>query len=163
MPETLLGRIGSAFSVLPRAGPVRLKFTDRRFVVASSEAPVPPPALKLYRAWRMTVPPGPVCQLARVPYDDRPDQIWWEIANPEVGFIRAHREVGIFVDHSVSDVSVSNMRQGWQLGAAAQSKPGVPAKSPDLLPMLVFRIPAPPEEVYEFLRQTPLTAALKPP
>lgn len=136
-------------------GPVRLDFTNQRFVVVSAAPPSPPPAIRLFREWLATLPLGPYCQLVDSPYLQDPGQIWVEIPNVEVTVVRARREIGIGIDKRLSQFNITNVKQGLQFGPWPSSKPGVPIRDMDAI-SLMFRIPASPEEITAFLQETPL-------
>jgi hypothetical protein len=161
-PEVLVAQIQSAFAVGVPMGPVRLDFTDRRLVVASTVPPAYPPALALYRSWRASIPSGPVCRLVGAPYGPEVGDVWAEIPNAEMTFIRAHREIGLFTDKTVSDLDVSNTRRGLQIALPGSTKPGVYVRSPEAR-QLRFRVPATPEEIYAFLLQSPWRNVVRPP
>jgi hypothetical protein len=161
-PEILVAQVTTAFAIGLQSGPIRLDFTDRRFIVTSGESPSLPPALGRYRAWKATLPLPPYCRALNVPYLQDLPQIWTEIPNEQVAAVRAHREGGLGIDKTVADLSITNIRQGLQIGAAAAAKPGLPARNPGAL-RLLFRVPAPAEELCAFLCQTPLVSVARAP
>jgi hypothetical protein len=85
-----------------------------------------------------------------------------EIPNTQVSAVRAHREAGLWVDKTVSDLDITNVRQGLQVVLPGSTKPGVYVRDPDAT-HLVFRVPAPPEEIHAFLLLTPLAGVLRAP
>jgi hypothetical protein len=161
-PEILVARIQWAFAIGLQMGPVRLDFTDRRFVIASTVPPAYPPALALYRSWRASIPGGPACRLVGAPYGPEVGEVWAEIPNTEMSSIRAHREVGLWTDKTVSDLDVSNIRQGLQIVLPGGTKPGVNVHSPEAM-RFTFRVPASPDEIHAFLLQTPWRTVARPP
>lgn len=161
-PETLIGQVTAAFAVGLQSGPVRLDFTDRRFIVTSNSSPSLPPALGLYRAWKATLPPGPYCRIVGVPYLQDLQQVWAEVPNPEVSFVRAHRELGLGVDRTESELGFTLFREGIQVGLAAATSSGAPERLP-LSNRLLFRVPSPPEALHAFLLQTALAKVVQAP
>jgi hypothetical protein len=157
--ETLVGQITSAFAVGLRMGPVRLDFTNQRFVVVSSAPPSLPPAIALFRAWKASLPLPPHFQLVDSPYLQDPGEIWTEIPNNEVASVRARREIGLGIDRTMSQLTVDNIRRGIEIGSWGKGKPGVPVRSMDAI-SLMFRVPAPPEGITAFLLQTPLAGVV---
>jgi hypothetical protein len=158
-PETLIGQITAAFAIGLQTGPVRLDFTDRRFIVTSNTPPSLPPALGQFRSWKATLPLPPYCRTSEVPYLQDLAQVWAEIPNEEVSEIRAHREVGLGVDKTMSQLTVTNIRRG--LGPWGGHGPGVSPRSWGSIELL-FRVPAPPEQLHAFLLQTPLAGVVRP-
>ncbi|MGA7861003.1 MAG: hypothetical protein WCB19_04005 [Thermoplasmata archaeon] len=160
--ETLIGQVSAAFAIGLQTGPVRLDFTDRRFIVTSNVSPTLPPGFAAYRAWKATLPLGPYCRMVGAPYLQDLAQVWVEIPNETMSFVRAQRELGLVMDKTVSSLRLSNIRQGLQIGPGAAAKPGLPPRTPGATE-LFFRVPSPPEEIHASLLQTPLAGVLLPP
>jgi hypothetical protein len=161
-PETLIGQVIAAFGITFQSGPVRLDFTNRRFIVTSNSSPSLPPAIGLYRTWKATLPLGPYCRIVGVPYLQDLAQVWAEIPNEQMAGIGPRRAVGLGVDKTMSLLWVTNVRQGWQLGPGAAAKPGLPPKSSGAMDLL-FRVPSTPEEIHAFLLQTPVASVVRAP
>jgi hypothetical protein len=136
--EVLLGEIEFAYLYGLRSGPARLEFTNRRFVAVQTLTPTGAQGMRGFKAWRASVPPGPVCHLPRVPYTGNPGPAIAEYSNDAVAEVRLNREVGLFVDSNITDLVI---------------------KGEDPLP-LIFRIPAPRDVLADFVRQTPLGEVL---
>ncbi|MCI4335924.1 MAG: hypothetical protein L3K17_01825 [Thermoplasmata archaeon] len=158
--ECLVGEIASAYAFGWVRGPVRLAFTDHRFVVVRTVRPGPAAGYGAYRSWRAAVAPGPVCQTVEPSAGCIVDVPLAAFPNAEVAAVRVQRGGGIWADKTLTGLIVSNARHGWQVEFGADRQAGVPEHSPKARPPLIFRVPATPDEVAELVRHTPLAGVL---
>ncbi len=155
-----MGEIGAAYRMGLRPGPVRLEFTNYRFLAIPTLSSGPTSLFSGYKEWRAAVPPGPASRLLNIPYTLPDGSEAFELPISEVGQIRVSREIGLWIDRSVTDLIVSNLRRGFSIGAGANAKPGLGARSPGVLPEQIYRVPEPVESLRAFLQQTPFASVL---